>query len=251
MRTQVSTGLGSPQIPSLALHLLERTGSRLGCAGVRPIHGGSSYFPLQRPHQGGPAAGGAGRAPPAQVPPEPGLGADGTLLGPLLAFPYLDCCQGGEGGMWPVGTCPSNPPTRARGPLECHPARDPLSPPVKAHTAGRPPASLFFVSRCPLPTQGSVPASHGHMLPSPEPTHFHARSHLKNNVAHLGGRGRDSRHIMGSGTVSDVLLPGAQKGGVSWPPPLQRGRRSSEVLMGPRPWSQSKGGYRGVSLVRP
>ncbi|XP_004286323.1 putative GTP-binding protein 6 isoform X4 [Orcinus orca] len=25
------------------------------------------------------------------------------------------------------------------------------------------------------------------------------RSHLKNNVAHLGGRGRDSRHIMGSG----------------------------------------------------
>ncbi|XP_022417617.1 putative GTP-binding protein 6 isoform X1 [Delphinapterus leucas] len=53
--------------------------------------------------------------------------------------------------------------------------------------------------RCALPTQGSVPASHGHMLPSPEPTHFHARSHLKNNVTHLGGRGRDSRHIMGSG----------------------------------------------------
>uniref|UniRef100_A0A8D0YUL8 Hflx-type G domain-containing protein n=1 Tax=Sus scrofa TaxID=9823 RepID=A0A8D0YUL8_PIG len=49
------------------LPLLERTGSHLGRAGVRPIHRGSAHLPLQCAHQGGTAAGGAGRAPAAQV----------------------------------------------------------------------------------------------------------------------------------------------------------------------------------------
>ena len=146
--------------------------------------------------------------------------------------------------MWPVGTCPSSTATRARGPRGAPPSKGPSVPAREGHAAGRPPASLFFLSRCPPPTQGSVPAPHGHVLPSPEPARFHARSHLKNDVAHLGGRGGGSRHIMGSGTVSDVLSPGAQKGGVSWPPPLQRGRRPSEVLTGPHPWSQSKEGIK-------
>lgn len=55
----------------------EGTGGCLGCAGVRPVHGGASHLPLQRADQGGTAAGGAGGAAPAQV---------GATAPPLLAL---------------------------------------------------------------------------------------------------------------------------------------------------------------------
>ncbi|XP_036167043.1 putative GTP-binding protein 6 isoform X2 [Myotis myotis] len=47
--------------------LTERTGGRLARAGVRPVHRGPAHLPLQRPDQGGAAAGGPGRAAPPQV----------------------------------------------------------------------------------------------------------------------------------------------------------------------------------------
>lgn len=55
-------------------------------------------------------------------------------------FPYLECCQGGEGGMWPVGTWPSGTPTRARGPQGAPPSKGPCVPAREGPRGGEVPS---------------------------------------------------------------------------------------------------------------
>lgn len=68
-----AAAVAGPSVPSPAhFPCPERAGGRLGRAGAGPLHRRPAHLPLPRAHQGGPAAGGAGRDPPAQVPRPPG-----------------------------------------------------------------------------------------------------------------------------------------------------------------------------------
>lgn len=135
------------------LPLLERTGSHLGRAGVRPIHRGSAHLPLQCAHQGGTAAGGAGRAPAAQVPAERRSGGRTPCfhISRLLPDVRAACGPRACGGRGRAAVCWGGSSTRNVAQLR---TLDPLT--VEASAGGRPPVSLFSLSRHTSPTPGCI-----------------------------------------------------------------------------------------------